>query len=58
MHGVHQTPANRTILDCWVDRNRPNTCDAVSFVEKIAADNLAVDFRNHRIKFRIFEQRR
>ena len=58
MHGVHQSPANCAILHGWVDRNRPDTSDAVAFVEKIAADHPTVDFRNHRIKFRIFEQRR
>jgi len=36
MHGVHQTPADRAILHGWVDRDRPDTSDAVAFIEKIA----------------------
>ena len=50
MHGVHQTPANRTILHRRIDSNRPNTCDRVAFVQKIAADNPPIDSRDDRVK--------
>src|SRR5947208_2958984 len=53
MHRVHQTPANRTILHGRINRNRPNTCDRVAFVQKIAANNPPIDLRHHRIKLRI-----
>jgi hypothetical protein len=57
MNRLHQTPANRAILHRRIDRDRANACDAVAFVQKIAADNALIDFRNHRIKFWICEQR-
>ena len=55
VHRVHQTSANRAILHCRIDRDRSNTCDRIAFVEKIAADNLPIDFRDDRIKLRMRE---
>jgi hypothetical protein len=43
MHGVHQPPADRPILDRRVDSNRPNTRDPVALVQKIATDDSPVD---------------
>ena len=45
MHRVHQAPANRAILHRWIDGNRPNPGDSVTFVEKIAPDDPTVFFR-------------
>jgi hypothetical protein len=53
MHGVHQPPADRPILDRRVDSNRPNTRDPVALVQKIATDDSPVDFCDDRIKVRI-----
>src|SRR5262245_48084077 len=53
VHGIHQTPANGAILYGRIDRNWANTCNAVAFIEKIAADNPSIDFRNYGIKVRI-----
>ena len=53
MYRIHQMPANCAILHRRIYGDRPNTCDRVAFIEKIASDNPAVDFRNNRIKLRI-----
>jgi len=55
MRRIHQTAANRAILHRRINSNRPNTCDDVAFVEKIAADNPAIEFCNDGTKVRVPE---
>src|SRR5215475_5641125 len=58
MHRVHQTPANGAILHSRINRDWTNASNRVAFVQKIAADNPTVDFRNDRVKLRISQHRR
>src|SRR5271169_3584662 len=44
MDVLHQLPPDRFVLDAGIDGNRPDTGDAVTFVEEVAADYLAAKF--------------
>ena len=53
VHSVHQTSADRTILHRRINCDRPDACDRVAFVEKIAADNAAIDLRDNAVELRM-----
>ena len=44
MDVLHQLSPDRFVLDAGIDGNRPDTGDAVTFVEEVAADYLAAKF--------------
>ena len=53
---LHQLPPNGLILHRRVDRYRSDAGNLVTLVEKIAADDFAVQLRNDGIEARIGEQ--
>jgi hypothetical protein len=55
MHSIHQTSADCAILHRRINRDRPDACDRVSFVEEIAADNTAISFSDNAVELRMLE---
>jgi hypothetical protein len=49
---LHQAPPDSAVLDRRVDGYRPDAGDRIAFVEKIAADDAAVQFGNDLVKAR------
>ena len=58
MRRFHQLPADRAILRRRIDCDRPQPCDDIAFVEKIAPDDPSIDLRHDRVKLRMREHPR
>src|SRR5215469_13267303 len=54
----HQLSARSSILHGWVNRNWPNTCNRVSFVQTVASDDLPILFGEDAEKSRMREHHR
>ena len=53
----HQLSPDRFVLHAGIDSNRPDTGDAVTFVEKVAADYLAVKFGHDSVETGVTQHR-
>ena len=55
-HRLHQSAADALVLHSGLDRYRPDPDDRGSFVEEVAADDLAVALSDHAIEPRMIDQ--
>ena len=55
-HRLHQAAPDRAVLHRGVDGYRPDAGDRIALVEKIAADDLAVEFGDHFVEARMRHQ--
>jgi hypothetical protein len=55
---LHQTSPDAAILYRWINGNRPDTVDAGTLVEEVAAYDATVEFGDHRIELRVGKHHR
>jgi hypothetical protein len=53
---LHKAPSDAEILGCRVNRDRPDPPNCGTFVHEIAAHDIRLMLRNHRVKFGVSDQ--